>query len=66
MPVTGVILSVKMDADKKIKIQKRARMKAEKQVARLTDKVDRLKVHIICMSYFVLHLAIRRYYLAGC
>ena len=33
-----------MDADKKIKIQKKLVKKAEKRVAKLTDKVDRLTV----------------------
>lgn len=40
--INGVILSVKMDADKKLKVQKRLRDKAEKQVARLNDKVEKL------------------------
>ena len=44
MAVSGVILSVKMDADKKLNAQKALRFKAEKQVQRLTDKHDKLKV----------------------
>ncbi|XP_076465410.1 uncharacterized protein LOC143297122 [Babylonia areolata] len=40
--INGVILSVKMDADKKLKAQKVLREKAEKQVQRLTDKLEKL------------------------
>ncbi|KAL8613406.1 hypothetical protein ACOMHN_057126 [Nucella lapillus] len=40
--INGVILSVKMEADKKLNAQKALRAKAEKQVKKLSDKVDRL------------------------
>ncbi|KAK7481368.1 hypothetical protein BaRGS_00027448, partial [Batillaria attramentaria] len=40
--INGVILSVKMDADKKVNKERALRNKAEQQVQQLTDKVDQL------------------------
>ncbi|XP_025076659.1 uncharacterized protein LOC112553565 isoform X1 [Pomacea canaliculata] len=41
--INGVILSVKMDADKKLNAQKVLRAKAEEEVQKLTEKVEQLQ-----------------------
>lgn len=47
----GVILSVKMDADKKLNAQKVLRAKAEEEVQKLTEKVEQLQVSIVEFRY---------------
>lgn len=51
----GVILSVKMDADKKLNAQKVLRAKAEEEVQKLTEKVEQLQVSIVEFRYIYIY-----------